>query len=310
MTNSDLINKLHRLQKIKTDSAWLEDNRKFLLTQISNSGAESLSFTKKLLITFNSFSKAVAQPVYVLGLLVIMLITGSLLGQRMLAKTQPNNSLYLARVIADNIKVNTTFNTQDRNRLAAQYASLHAQDISQVLANPKFNTSANHAQVAKLNASFNQEVKTAKSRIDNLKNINSQIISQVNPTSANTNSGKVSSPTIIKSTTPTPETLSLTMADSFKTKNGISIVFNKSLASTSSSSTISNTEKISTSSLKITKSSTTKILATSTNSNSSSSSKTTVSQAIQTLDEAQKLFNSKDYQQAANKLQEVKKIIQ
>ncbi len=310
MTNSDLISKLHNFKKLKLNQRWSSINRELLLAQVSNSGAESLSVWKKLLIDLNSFSKVISRPVYALGVFVLLFIVGSLLSQQVLVKAKPNNSLYIARIIAENVKVNTTINSNERNKLAAQYALVHAQDISSVLANPKFNTPANKAQVAKLSTSFNQEVDVAKSRINTL---------------AHSGLDQASTP-VLKKVVSKTEPLDFSIADSFKNKQGISVSISKSsLAKIASSeqeiiagnkilkNSTTLTSPLSTSTLST--SSTSTIIASSTNLKASSSLKlvSPSSAANKILDEAQTLFNSKNYSkdhsQVINKLKEVENII-
>ncbi len=165
MTDKDLISKLNTLKTIKPDSAWMTSNRDLLLSQISNSGARDLSAWQIFVINFNSFAKAIAQPVYALGAFVLILISGSLFSHQVFSGAKPNDSLYIARIISEKAKLNTMFNSDERNKMAVQFATEHAQDISNVLADPKFNTEENKDQVAKLNASFNQEIKTVQSKI-------------------------------------------------------------------------------------------------------------------------------------------------
>lgn len=295
MNNRDLISKLNNFKKINPDQKWLDNNRELLLSQVSNSCAESLSVWKILVINLTSLSKAVSQPIYALGIFVLLLLGGSLFSQGLLAKTKPNDSLYIARIIAESVKLNTTFNTAERNKLALQYASGHAQDISAVLADPEFNTVDNSARVAKLNSSFNEEVKTVKNRIKSL-----TVPTSSQSEEAINNSGK-------------SESADLVIADSFKDKQGISLVENNS-----SESLVNGGEKISSGTEKIkatgtgdTLNSGAMLTATTTNLNSSSTLEITnpSSAANKILDEAQKLFDSKNYSQAADKLKEVEKII-
>lgn len=168
MTDKDLISKLNTLKTIKPDSAWMTSNRDLLLSQISNSGARDLSAWQIFVINFNSFAKAIAQPVYALGAFVLILVGGSLFSHQVFGGAKPNDSLYIARIISEKAKLNTMFDLDERNKMAVQFASEHAQDISNVLADPKFNTEENKDQVAKLNASFDLEIKTVKSKISYL----------------------------------------------------------------------------------------------------------------------------------------------
>jgi TolA-binding protein len=167
MTDKDLIVKLKSLKNINPDSNWLTNNRDLLLSQISNSGAEVLSPWKNFMINLSSFAKAASKPAYALGAF-ILIITGSVFSHDVFGSAKPNDSLYIARVISEKAKLNTMFNSDERNKLAVQFATEHAQDISAVLADTQFNNDNNKAEVAKLNASFDKEIDTVKTRISYL----------------------------------------------------------------------------------------------------------------------------------------------
>lgn len=168
MTDKDLIAKLNSLKTIRPESAWTTSNRDLLLSQISNSGARDLSAWKMFTININSFVKTISHPVYALGTFIIILIGGSIFSHQIFVNAKPNDSLYIARIISEKAKLNTVLNLDERNKMAVQFATKHAQDISQVLADPEFNTEENKDQVAKLNESFDQEIKTVKSKISYL----------------------------------------------------------------------------------------------------------------------------------------------
>jgi hypothetical protein len=168
MTDKDLIKKLNTLKNINPDSSWKTSNRDILLSQISNSGALKLSTWRVFSINFNSVVAAVSKPAYALGAFILILITGSLFSHQVFGGAKPNDSLYIARIISEKAKLNTMFNSDERNKLAVQFATEHAQDISTILANPEFNNDSNKDQIAKLNDSFNEEINTVKSRISYL----------------------------------------------------------------------------------------------------------------------------------------------
>jgi len=170
MTNKDLVAKLNSLKKINPDQNWLKSNREFLLSQISNSGGENISVFRIFIINFSAAVKAAIQPAYALGVFILMLLSGSLLfSQQIFSSTKPNDSLYIARIISEKVKLNTVFDGEERDKLAVQYASEHAQDITAVLADPAFNNEANRDQVATLNDDFNKEIDTVKNKISRLK---------------------------------------------------------------------------------------------------------------------------------------------
>lgn len=278
MTDQELIAKLNSLKKITPDQKWLKSNRELLLSQVSNSGAEKLEVWKIILINFSSALKSASQPVYALGVFVLLLVSSVFYSQQIFAQAKPNDSLYIARIISEKLKLNTTFNTEERDKLAVQFATGHAQDISAVLSDPQFNTEENKDQVAKLNDSFKAEVNTVKDRISRL------AVKEKN------------APAILASTSS-----EVIIAENSKDGQGIQLLENHNAITPLVKAT--NTEKVSPA-----------LTATSTDLKASSSTKigteqTGASEADKILDEATKLFNQKDYTKASDKLKEVDEII-
>jgi hypothetical protein len=177
MTNNELISKLNRLKNVNPGASWKKSNRDLLLAQISNSGAEELSTWKIFVINFESVLKAAVRPVSALGVFALLLLGGAS-SYQLFAQAKPNDSLYIARVISEKVKLNTVVNTQERDKLAARFASNHARDISVILANPEFNNEENQDQVAKLSESFNKEVDTVKDRISRMSRADAPIASE------------------------------------------------------------------------------------------------------------------------------------
>ena len=201
MTEKELIAKLNNLKSIKPTRAWMNNNRDLLLAQISNSGGEEkLSSWNSLLINLRSALGAVARPASALGAFILLLFAGSF-SHQIFAQAKPNDSLYIARVISEKVKVNTVLDSRERDRLAARFASEHARDISALLAVIDSEDEANYDRVAKLSDSFNKEVDTVRSRMSRM--------SQSAPESA-----------VVSVEPEAPEVF---MAESSKSDNGIEI---------------------------------------------------------------------------------------
>jgi hypothetical protein len=280
MTNQDLITKLNSLKKVSPEASWLASNRELLLSQISNSGAAQLPTWKVFIINLQSVMKAASRPVYALGVFVFVLISASLFSHQIFAKTKPNDSLYIARIVSEKMRLNTVLNHQDRDKMAVQFASEHAQEITEVLADPEFNTEANSVQVAKLNDSFNQEVENVKSGISRL------------------------TPAVDKSEVEDD----IIIADSSKDDQGMQISNPDQGEKSNSVATSSATEDASTLNARISSStelSTNEELAGVT----ATSTAPATSETEKILDEAKDLFSKKDYNSALNKLKEVEEIM-
>jgi len=282
MTNSELITKLNNLKSVNPDKKWLESNRELLLSQVSNFGAEKLSSWKLVFINISSVLKSAAQPAYALGAFVLLLLTGSLFSGQLLAQTKPNDSLYIARILSEKVKVNTTFNSSARNKMEVKFASNHAQDISAILADPSFNTEENQDQVAKLSNSFNEEVNTVKSKISRL---------AIATAAAPKNNDEV------------------VIADSAKDDKGIQLSEDKPLSVSVAPSvmpTLSATATLAVpEGLSLASDTAADLMASSTETDGDIQ----ITEADKILDEVQALFDSKDYVKASDKLKEVNEII-
>lgn len=276
MTDRELIKKLNSLKNIKPDSAWMSGNRDLLLSQISNSGARELSAWKMFVINFNSFVKVAAQPAYALGIFLLVLVGGGLFSHQVFNSAKPNDSLYIARIISEQARLTTVFNSDDRNKLAAKFSLEHARDISTVLADPNFNNEENKDQVAKLSESFSKEIENVKTRISYLtpKTETSQAVTEG----------------------ATPEDDVVSMAGNDKDIKGLQLSEKQPTKEVPSLATTS-TEEPSIDLASIASATPGEI----------SSSSVVITSSI--LDEAQQLSNSKDYQKASEKLQEVSELI-
>lgn len=168
MTNKNLIAKLNNLKTVNPEAEWLTSNRDLFLAQISNSGAEKLTAWEVFVINFRSFAKASSQPAFTLAVFFLLLVSSSIFGHKLFSQAKPNDSLYIARVISEKAKLNTVMDTKARDKMAVQFATNHAKDISAVLADPEFNTEDNQAQVAKLSENFNKEMDTVKVKMEKL----------------------------------------------------------------------------------------------------------------------------------------------
>lgn len=282
MTNKDLISKLNNLKRMSPDQNWLDSNRELLLSQISNSGAENLSIWRASFINFTSVMRSLSQPAFALGVFIVVLFSGALFSQGLLASTKPNDSLYIARIISEKVKLNTIFNTEARNKLAVQYASEHAQDISAVLADPAFNTEENRDQVAALTDSFEKEVDTVKTHISRM------------PVA-------VKKPVVADAT-------DVVIADSSKDGQGISLAETPGIDNGVIKLSVDKEPESLASGAVLDKGAA--LTATSASSTPALDVKVEgASDAEKILDEAKQLFDSKDYGKASDKLKEVKDII-
>lgn len=202
MTEKQLIKQLHRIQDIKPDEKWVQDSREFLLSQISNNTSPVL-VSRSIISSIKIFLRTAAQPAFALAVFVFILVGASLFSHQLFNKAKPNDSLYIARVISEKAKLSTMFNKDDRNKLEAEFANSHAQDIASVLAKTD-----DQVEVAKLSKEFKKEIDVVKTRV-------------------NKTSNKDISPVKAKVDTSNDSDVIISIADSSKDSNGIEIKENK-----------------------------------------------------------------------------------
>lgn len=165
MTEKELFTQLKSLKSIALSPEDKQKNRDVLFSQISNTFVETKKSNKFLVNTKNVFSFIYRPALTVAG--VFVFLTGALfLGSSLFEKTKPTNSFYVARILSEKARLNTTFNETERDALSLEFASNHAQDIATVLMDPDFNTEENKNEVEKLHASFENEISKVQTQID------------------------------------------------------------------------------------------------------------------------------------------------
>lgn len=272
MTEKDFISQLKNLKSIRPQSAWLKSNREILLSQISNSGAEQLSYWQKLVIDLKSFSLVVSKPAVVMASLFAVLVGTSAFAHLAFNQTKPNDSLYIARIISEKAKLSTVFNAQEREKLEVKFAANHVESITSVLATANLEEN-NEDQLAVLNSSFNKEINIVREKmaVMNKRTADSISLSADNVSVSNSEEELVS------------------VADNGKDDNGLQldIKADSSLDSNLSSSSTSTLNQVEI------EEETTKEMK----------------KPEVLLEEVQVLFDSKNYQGALDKIKEVKEMI-
>ncbi len=221
MKNTDLIIKLKSLKNIQPDEKFLKDNRELLLSQISNSSIKEISSWEKVLMTSNNLVRLFSRPVFAMGVFVLALLSAVGFSQGYLERSKPNDSFYMARIISEQVKVNTTINPIEREKLAIHFALRHAEDLATILSDEEFNNEENIDQVARYSDNFMTEVNKVETRLTRL-NPSSVLVNSDNTTKSD-NSSSVDATMVI--------------ADNSKTDTGLEIyIVEKDETSVSTSS--------------------------------------------------------------------------
>ncbi|MCF7794986.1 hypothetical protein K9M50_01335 [Patescibacteria group bacterium] len=162
-----LLSQLHNLKDIEPDKQWKAESQEFLRTHISE-GVKSGVFSK-VMVWIKDFAKVSSQPAFALSAFVLILITGAFFSNSVLSEAQPNDSLYIARIISEKAQLNMTFNKENRDKLSAQFATNHAKDITNLMNNPEFHEEeGSEDKLANLSEDFNNEINSAKESINNI----------------------------------------------------------------------------------------------------------------------------------------------
>lgn len=171
MDNKILIKQLNSLKDIKPDNEWKSNNREILYNQIFNSsnfnneektgGFAIFAFPQKIM-------KFISQPAMVVILVSLIIISGGIFSARAARNIKPGDSLYIARIISEKAHLAITFNKEAKNKLEIKFANEHAKDITQILANPEFNIDENKIKIEKLTEDFKKEINTVKDKISKI----------------------------------------------------------------------------------------------------------------------------------------------
>jgi hypothetical protein len=180
MTGKQLIYNLKELKNKETDNDFLKENRELLLTQISNSGAERIGSFKRFCIAFENLAKASAKPAVAIATFILVLVTAGVFGTSYLESSKPTDPLYIARVLSERAKVNTTFNQEAREKLESKYALSHAEDIVLILSDKDFHSEENSEEIARLSQDFKEEINKASSNISNIEKNNREEVIENN----------------------------------------------------------------------------------------------------------------------------------
>jgi len=281
MTERDLLKKLNNLKNVQPDAAWKKSNREILFSQVSNTSLDSeVSNAGNFWIATKNFFALISQPALTTLGLVIFLMAGLVFSHRIL-NLKPDSSLYIAKVISEQANLDTIFNKDEKAKMELQFATGHAQDIASTLADPAFNNDQNKEAVAKLYDNFKTE------------------IAKVRALTAAQNSGAAQS----------GQDGNVYSADSGKDDNGISLSSpnsgnNLPIVTNPSAGEIKTvTGKTATETKASAAAAATSAAACDT---STASSTDAVKQdSAQILNDAEKLFNDKDYSGAADKLNQI-----
>ncbi|MDD5071897.1 MAG: DUF5667 domain-containing protein [Patescibacteria group bacterium] len=174
MENNELIKKLNSLKSIAPDREWKEKNRGILFSQISATAVsvaeEKGAMTKVFALPFG-FARAVkffSAPAWAVFFVCLLIAGGSIFSVKAARLTKPDSSLYIARIISEKAQLAVTFNEEKKAKLGFNFANDHARDITAVLAKTDSGDESGKSKTEKLSENFKKEMTVAKTKLKEL----------------------------------------------------------------------------------------------------------------------------------------------
>jgi hypothetical protein len=166
MTDKKILEQLKGLKSICLSEEVRKENKSVLLSQISNTSVKSDLPVKNNIFNFKNVFSLMYRPALVVAGIFVFLSGALVVGGGFYDRLKPNDSLYIARIISEKARVNTTFNKDDRELLLARFASNHARDIANILMDPEFNTEENQERVERLSHNFQNEISKVRGSVE------------------------------------------------------------------------------------------------------------------------------------------------
>ncbi|MBU0636980.1 hypothetical protein KKH16_02100 [Patescibacteria group bacterium] len=146
MDNKQLFKNINNLKNITPDNKWKDGYRKILFSQISCGQVIEINKTEKknffsLKIFFGDLLPLLPQlvkvkitrSVWIGGLAIIMLLIGGLVSVYASRNTKPGDSLYIAKIINEKTQFAITFNEEEKTKLNLEFATNRAMEINHLL---------------------------------------------------------------------------------------------------------------------------------------------------------------------------------
>lgn len=168
MENKELIKKLNSLKSMAPDKEWKERNRGILSSQISATAAAPASETGAMIKIFvlpQRLVRVFSTPAWAVFFVCLIIVVGSIFSVRAARLTKPDSSLYIARIISEKAQLAVTFGEEKKAKLSFRFANDHAKDITEILAKTDSSDEAGKSKTEKLSENFKKEIKVAKTKL-------------------------------------------------------------------------------------------------------------------------------------------------
>lgn len=169
----NLNTQLNNLKNIKPSGEWKSKNRELLLTQIYNSAEAkpvdfSFGFSTYLQQFSGDFLNIMAQPIAVVGLILVSLFGGGLFGVTASKGTKPGDSLYVAKMISEKTQLALTFDEKEKVQLRIDFAGNRVEEIEKVLAENEKDEAKTKKTVDDLVSNVKKEVVAARTGLQKI----------------------------------------------------------------------------------------------------------------------------------------------
>lgn len=166
--NSNLSKQLNSLKTIEADKAWKEKNRQVLISQIygtndvNSANAKGWSFYFKMPIIF---ARSISQPTFAALLIFLFIVSGGTVSLRMAEKTNPGDSLYIAKIAGEKTQYAFTFDEKEKAKLNLEFAQNRIEEVTRILAQ---SNEADNEKVGTLLDNYKKEISEVKNRISKI----------------------------------------------------------------------------------------------------------------------------------------------
>ncbi len=164
MNDKEFLQKLNSLKSICPGEEWKARNREILISQIFNStipGEEKLAvfgWPQKIIRIFS-------QPAWAVLLIALLVISGGVFSARAARDIKPGGTLFIARVISEKAQLAITFDKEAKNKLGLHFANEHAKDITQILVESDADSDDNKTKTDKLAQDFKKEINEVRNKL-------------------------------------------------------------------------------------------------------------------------------------------------
>jgi hypothetical protein len=198
MLEGELIKQIKTLSEIKPDQAWKEQNRELLFSQIFNSASNETTERKPFALKsifeyidvmfFSRLGWVLSMPALTVLLILSAFFGTSFYSYRIAKNTKPGDSLYIAKIVSEKTQLALTFNETEKAKLGVSFASNRTQEMAKIMEGENTQDKDKHAE--QLTEEFKNEIKTTKNRLEKIAQV--QVAGETNTSTMRSIISKVS----------------------------------------------------------------------------------------------------------------------